>query len=384
MRRLVALVGAVVFLDTMFFAALAPLLPHYADELGLSKAQAGLLAGAYPLGVLLGGIPSGVLATRVGVKRTLIAGLISLAATTVTFGLADTAWLLDAARFVQGIGSACAWTAGFTWLVGVAPAERRGELIGTALGVAIAGALFGPVLGAVASVTGTAAAFSAVGGLALLLALWATRMPAMPLPKPQPLSDLARAVRAPAVSAGLWFIVLPALSFGTLSVLAPLDLDRLGFGSIAIGAVFLVSAAGEAVLAPVLGRVSDRHGRLFPLRIGLVASAAVAVVLPWPENRFVLAVVVVLAGNAFGTFWAPAMAWLTDAADERGLDAAYAFALINLAWAPGQAGGAAVGGAVAQVTSDAVPYLALAGLCLATFACLRRGVRVAPSPAPPG
>src|SRR5437899_1143083 len=134
----------------MFIAALAPLLPHYVDEFGLSKGEAGVLAGAYPAGVLLGGIPSGVLASRIGVRRTLLAGLLFLAATTVAFGLADSVWLLDAARLVQGIGSACAWTAGFTWLINAAPKERRGELIGTVLGVAIAGALFGPVLGAVA------------------------------------------------------------------------------------------------------------------------------------------------------------------------------------------------------------------------------------------
>ena len=59
MRRLLFLVGGIVFVDTMFFAALTPLLPDYADEYGLSKAGAGLLAGAYPLGALVGGIPGG-------------------------------------------------------------------------------------------------------------------------------------------------------------------------------------------------------------------------------------------------------------------------------------------------------------------------------------
>jgi len=48
LRRLLLLVGAVVFVDTMFFAALTPLLPSYADDLDLSKAGVGLLAAAYP------------------------------------------------------------------------------------------------------------------------------------------------------------------------------------------------------------------------------------------------------------------------------------------------------------------------------------------------
>ena len=104
--------------------------------------------------------------------------------------------------------------------------------------------------------------------------------------------------------------------------------------------------------------------------------------LPWPDERFLLAAAVVLAGTSFGTFWAPAMAWLTDAADSRGLDPAYAFALSNLAWAPGQTAGAVAGGAVAGATSDAVAYVALAALCVVTFAALTRGGRaVTPSPA---
>ena len=49
------------------------------------------------------------------------------------------------------------------------------------------------------------------------------------------------------------------------------------------------------------------------------------------------------------------MSLVTDAAEASGLEYGYAFALVNVAWAPGQAGGAAIGGA-ASATSDAVPY----------------------------
>jgi hypothetical protein len=61
------------------------------------------------------------------------------------------------------------------------------------------------------------------------------------------------------------------------------------------------------------------------------------------------------------------MSMVTDEAEVFGLDYGYAFALVNVAWAPGQAGGSALGGAVAAATSDAVPYLALSAVCLVTF-----------------
>src|SRR5215831_3075623 len=118
----------------MFFAALTPLLPHYADRFDLSKAGAGFLAAAYPLGVLVGGIPSGVAAVRFGLKPTAVGALLLMAGTTILFGFADSVWMLDTARFVQGIASACAWTAGLAWLLSAAPRQRQGELIGSAIG----------------------------------------------------------------------------------------------------------------------------------------------------------------------------------------------------------------------------------------------------------
>jgi hypothetical protein len=66
------------------------------------------------------------------------------------------------------------------------------------------------------------------------------------------------------------------------------------------------------------------------------------------------------------------MSMVTDEAESYGLEYGYAFALVNIAWAPGQAAGAAVGGAIAAATSDAVSYLALAAVCVFTLAALAR------------
>jgi len=57
MRRLLLLVAVLVFVDTMLFAALTPLLPHFSDELDLSKTRAGALVAAYAAGALVGGLP---------------------------------------------------------------------------------------------------------------------------------------------------------------------------------------------------------------------------------------------------------------------------------------------------------------------------------------
>jgi MFS family permease len=373
MKRLVALVGAVVLVDTMFYAALTPLLPQYADDLGLTKTGAGVLAASYPAGLIVVGIPSGVAASWLGVKPTLLIGLAGMVVTTTLFGFAHSAWLLDTARFLQGAASSCSWTAGLAWLVAEAPSASRGRLIGSAMGAAIFGAMLGPVIGGVASITSTGATFTGVACLGLVLAAWAGTMPSELEPRRQPVSYLFRALHNYRVLASVWFIALPALAFGTLNVLAPLRLDALGLGAVAIGTVWLVGAGLEAVMSPLVGHMSDRRGRLLPLRAGLLGVTAAFFVLPVLDAQWwLLAPGIVAAAVALGTFWAPAMSMASDEAEATGLDYAFGFALINLAWAPSQVAGSAGGGALADATSDTVPYLVLAGLCALTLAALWR------------
>ena len=169
LRRLLLLASAIVFIDAMFFAAIVPLLPQFAEEFDLSKTGAGILAAAYPAGTLLGSLPGGWLAARLGVRATVVVGLALLITASITFAFANSIVVLDIARFVQGLGSAASWAGALGWLIGAAPRERRGELIGSAMGAAIVGALLGPVLGAAAAGLGTEVVFTAVavaaGGL---------------------------------------------------------------------------------------------------------------------------------------------------------------------------------------------------------------------------
>jgi MFS family permease len=371
-QRILLLAGAVVFVDMLFFSALTPLLPHYTHTLGLGKTGAGALTAAYPLGVLVGAIPSGAVAARAGVKPTVVVGLSTVALCVVVFGLADHAWQLFAARFVQGTASAFSWTGGLAWLIAAAPVERRGTLIGSAFAAAVGGTLFGPVLGGVASFAGTGWTFSAVGVASLGLVAFAASTPAAPPDDPQPLSALFAAFRDRQLLMCFWLVLLPGLLFGNLSVLVPLRLSHLGYSGVAIGAVFLCTAALESGNNILVGRLSDSRGTTLPILAGLAGSAIFAAVLPWPSQALVLALVVVLASLAFGASFTPALTLLTNVSEARGLDYGYAFALVNLAWAPGETLGAAGGGGLAHATADAVPYLALSVICIASFALLGR------------
>ena len=378
MRRLLVFTCVIVFVDTLFYAAITPILPELRDEYGLSKSAAGVLAAAYPAGTFVGALPGGLMAARVGVRQTVLFGLGLMVVSSIGFAFGDSIVVLDVSRFVQGVGGAFSWAGALGWMIGAAPRDRRGQYIGTALAAAVAGALFGPVLGAAAGALGQEPVFGAVALVGLGLMVFALRMTAQQPEGDSRLRTLVGSLRDGRVAAGMWLTTLPGVLFGTVAVLGPLRLDELGAGAAAIAAAFLAAAALEAVVAPLIGRLSDRRGRLVPSLIGVAGGCLIMLLLPWPESALGLGVLIVFAGPLIGLLYTPAMAMLSDGADHAGVSQGFAFAFVNLAWATGQTAGAAGSARLADATDDRVPYLLLSGVCALTLAGLlrRRHVRL--------
>jgi MFS family permease len=239
LRRLLIFASVVVLVDTSFYAAITPLLPHLTEEFGLSKTGAGLLAAAYPAGTFVGGLPGGWLAARVGVKPTVLTGLGLMTVSSVGFAFGDSIVVLDVARFVQGVGGAASWAGAMAWLAAMAPRAQRGQVIGSAMGAAIAGALLGPAIGVLADLVGFKAVFAGIGVVGLGLMAWTTQMPASRTDADSSWGGLARSLRNRDIRVSLALITIPGLLFGTLSVLGPLKLDALGASAAAIGATWL-------------------------------------------------------------------------------------------------------------------------------------------------
>jgi MFS family permease len=378
MRRLLLLASAMIFFDVAFFAAIAPLLPGYVEELGLSKAQAGFLSAAYAAGTLVASLPAGFLASRVGPRRCVIAGLLLLGVSSLIFGMVHEIDLLDAARFTQGIAGALIWAGALTWLITSAPDESRGSVIGTALGTAVAGALLGPALGALAASVGTELVFGSVLIVTLVLAYAASRFPETKVPERQDMREVVATLFSKPIRDGAAFVAVPSVMFGAIEVLVPLRIDSLGGGHGVIAAGFIAGAGLEAVLAPLAGRFSDRVGRRMPYVVGLTicALAMVAIALAQTLGGVLAALIVTSLGA--GLCFAPALTLLSEIADSSRLHQGFAAGLSNMAWAAGQVVGGIGGGVVASLTGNAIPSIAIAVLLLLTVAYAFRSLAPAP------
>lgn len=366
MRRLLIFASTMVFFDVVFFSAIAPLLPDYVSELGLSKAQAGVLSASYAAGTLFFSLPAGLVAASFGPRRTVVTGLLLLGFASVAFGFANQFLLLDGARFVQGGAGALIWSGALTWLVSASPPEKRGGVIGTALGMAVAGALFGPAIGALAATVGTEIVFSAVLVVAAALAILANRLPDVETPQRQSLREVFETILSRPILIATTFVAIPSVMFGAVEVLVPLQIADLGGGHALIAGGFIAGAALEAVLAPIAGRYSDRAGRRMPFMVGLsICAVAMAAIAVGQEMSMVMTGLI-LTSLGGGICFSPALTMLSEVAESSRLHQGFAAGLSNMAWASGQVVGGLAGGAAASVAGNAAPSLVIIALLAGT------------------
>ncbi|MBP1465184.1 MFS transporter [Candidatus Chloroploca sp. M-50] len=138
----------VVFIDLLGFGIILPLLPFYAEHLGASEVQVGLLLVTYAAAQFVGAPIIGSLSDRFGRRRILVLSQLGTVLGFVLLGLATSLPMLFLARFVGGI-MASNITVAQAYISDVTDDSNRARglaLIGAAFGL---GFILGPVFGGI-------------------------------------------------------------------------------------------------------------------------------------------------------------------------------------------------------------------------------------------
>jgi multidrug resistance protein len=353
----------------LLYYLLVPLLPRYARDLALNPMQVGILFGSYAVALLLATFPVAILTDRHGRKAVMLWGLVGLAVTTLVFAVSKQYWLLVLARFLQGIAGSATWLPGMALLADHFPTESRGKAMGTAFAAANLGVLIGPPLsGLLDQHVGPAAPFLLGAGLVALDAAGRAFLLPDEVQMRGPRLPLRHLLANPVIRLFAGAMALGSALWALLESTLPLDLDhRLGLSPSRIGLCFAATALAHTFTSPLIGRLSDRLGRLRVLRMGLVL---VMILLPLPvllPKAWMVVLAMMGLGATASFIMSPCSPAVADQVERQGSQSfASAFSILNLAYSVGLMLGPLVGGALVQGLG--LPWaLGLCGLGLGSY-----------------
>ena len=301
------------------YGVVAPVLPQYARNFGVSIGAATFVITAFAMMRLLFAPPSGMLVQKLGERRVYLTGLLIVALSTLACAFAQSYWQLLVFRSLGGAGSAMFTVSSLGLMIRISPPDARGRVAGLFSSAFLIGGVCGPVLGSVTAGWGLAVPFG-IYGVALLVAagvvLACLRHSALAAPEEAtgPVVSVRAALRNRAYCAALFSNFASGwAALGLRVALVPLFVvDALHRSAGMAGLVLATFAVGNVCAVIPSGHLSDRVGRRILLIVGLTVSAVATVLLGCTTSLPVFLVAAFVTGIATGIFISPQQAAVAD------------------------------------------------------------------------
>ena len=297
-------VWAVAFACVIAFMGIGlvdPILKEIAAQLEATPSQVSLLFTSYMAVMGVAMLVTGVVSSRIGAKRTLLAGLVLIIVFAALAGSSGSVGAVIGFRAGWGLGNALFIATALSTIVSASTGSLASAIIlfEAALGLGIAS---GPLLGGLLGGISWRGPFFGVSVLmAIAVAATAVFLPATPpTGRRTSLADPFRALRHPALLLLALVAVFYNLGFFTLMAAGPFALPS--FDIMQVGWTFfgwgVLLAVTSVVVAP---RLQRRFGTV-PAMIACLALFALdlAVLALLAETEAVVAVGIVLAGAFLG------------------------------------------------------------------------------------
>jgi MFS family permease len=279
--REVPVLTAVSFTVALGYGIVAPAIPAFARQFGVSTAAAAGVISAFALMRVLGALPAGRLVDRFGEHMVVAAGIAVVAVSSVLAGLSQSFEQLIVLRGVGGLGSAMFSVGSQTLLLVSVPSGQRGRASGLYSGGFLLGGISGPAVGGLVAAWSLRAPFLLYGGLLVVPALIAAFGFRDPPGRPgaarpvRPFAAIAAALRSSAFRAAASANLADGFAaVGVRSAIVPLFVrDVLHRSAVWTGVGFLMFAGLNAVMLLPGGRIADAVGRRPVIIAGCAASA---------------------------------------------------------------------------------------------------------------
>jgi len=373
----VVVLTAVAFSVALGFGVVAPSIPLFARQFGVSNFAAGAVISVFALVRFASAPVAGRMVNRLGERWVLATGIGVVGVSSLLAGLAGTYAQLIILRGIGGLGSAMFTVSSFALLLRVVAPEQRGRAAGTYQTGFLLGGIAGPAFGGPLTAWSLRAPFFVyaatllVAGTVAMVFMARTSLheheAAAGTADVAPTS-LGTAVRSSAYRAAVAnnFAVGWAI-FGVRSSLIPLFVvEDLRLSPSWTGVGLVLSAVVQALVLIPAGRLVDTRGRRPFLRAGaaVVMAAGVAMALAGGPALFLVGMALYGTGSAF--LGVSSAATVGDVIGGRGGTPVAAFQMASDA---GAFLGPLVAGLLADAASFEVAFLATAavsGLALAT------------------
>jgi MFS family permease len=366
----VAVLTAVAFSVALGFGIVAPAIPLFAKNFGVSNFAAGAVISVFALVRFASAPMAGRFVNRFGERLVLATGIGIVGVSSLLAGLSGNYGQLLVLRGIGGFGSAMFTVSSFALLLRVVAPDQRGRAAGTYQTGFLLGAIAGPAFGGPLTAWSLRAPFFVYATTLLVAGSLATVFLARTALREHEIvagtadrapTPLSTAVRSSAYRAAVAnnFAVGWAI-FGVRSSLIPLFVvEGLRLGPSWTGAGLVLSAAVQGLVLVPAGRLVDTRGRRPFLRAGAAFSLVAGVAMALAGGAPLFLAGMALYGTGSALLGVSSAAVVGDVIGGRGGTPVAAFQMASDA---GAFLGPLVAGVLADVASFQVAFLATAAV----------------------